>query len=197
MSLIEQALRRVQDPMVAHPPAAPPVSPPPAAAQPAQDAPAHSWPTTPQAGAPSASPPPLRVNTLMAIALGLFALSAVLVIGGAFWMGRVVGRPAPSGPEPTPLLSAAPAPVAAPFPKPRPFKEIPRLSIPWVKSAPAQGQYVLNGLIEGTGEPYAVINGMIFGVGERVGSATVVEIANGTVKLLQANGKETALRVPR
>ncbi|MBI2104887.1 MAG: hypothetical protein HYT90_04835 [Candidatus Omnitrophica bacterium] len=194
MSLIEQALRRVQDPMVGQGPPAPAVSPPAAAPPPTQAAPAHSWPTTP-AGAPPASPAPVRVNTLMAVALGLFALSAVLVIGGAFWMGRAVGRPAPSAPEPTPLSSTTP--TAVPFPKPAPLKELPRLSIPWVKRAPLQEQYVLSGLIEGTGEPYAVINGMIFGVGERIGNATVVEIGNGAVKLLQPNGKETVLHLPR
>jgi len=192
MSLIEQALRRVQDPLVARGPAAPPEAP-----APTQAAPAHSWPTASAAPAP---PAPLRISVLVAAVLALCILSGVLVISGAFWMGRVVGRPAPAepvAPAPKPLASVAPSSAAAPFPKPGPFKEIPRLSIPWVKSSVPPEPYVLSGLIEGTGEPYAVINGMIFGVGEQIGKATVVEIANGAVKLLQPNGKETVLRVPR
>jgi len=196
MSLIEQALRRVQDPLVARSPASQSEAPPAAAPAPTQAAPAHSWPTAPAAPAPEA---PLRTSVLVAAALALCALSGGLVIGGAFWMGRVVGRPASAEPvaAPKPLASVAPSSAAAPFPKPGPFKEIPRLSIPWVKHSAPQEQYVLSGLIEGTGEPYAVINGMIFGVGEQIGKATVVEIANGAVKLLQPNGKETVLRVPR
>ncbi|MBI3331119.1 MAG: hypothetical protein HYZ96_03295 [Candidatus Omnitrophica bacterium] len=196
MSLIEEALRRVHDPLIAPRPAAPPVSPP-AATPPTQAAPAHPWPTMPPADISSPSPAPRRVTTSLAVALALCVLSAVLVIGGAFWMGQVVGRPTPAAPEPKPLTPAGPAPTAAPFPKPAPLQEIPRLSIPGVKKASPQEQYVLSGVVEGDGEPYAVINGMIFGVGERVGNATVMEIANGAVKLLQSNGKELILRVPR
>jgi hypothetical protein len=45
------------------------------------------------------------------------------------------------------------------------------------------------------GEPYAVINGMIVGVGEHVEGATLLEIANGEVRLRHGNGEETTLRV--
>jgi hypothetical protein len=42
-----------------------------------------------------------------------------------------------------------------------------------------------------------VINGMIVGVGERLGDATLLEIADGSVKLRRADGKETVLRLSR
>ena len=99
--------------------------------------------------------------------------------------------------ELTELTTPAPPRPAAPFPKPGPFKEIPVLSIPWVKnpSPSPRAEFVLSGVIEGGGEPYAGINGKIYGVGERIGKSTVAEISNGSVKLLLANGKETVLRV--
>ena len=201
MSLIEEALRRVQDPLIPHQHAqAPPASVKPTAKT-AQAKPAHPWPTT--ATAPAA-PATVRINPLMAVAVAVLTLTSVVIIGAAFWMGRTMARtesptesPEEKNAELTELTSPAPPRAAAPFPKPAPFKEIPILSIPWVKNPPPPPKqaFALSGVIEGGGEPYAVINGMIFGVGEQVGKATVVEISNGAVKLLLANGKETILRV--
>ena len=51
--------------------------------------------------------------------------------------------------------------------------------------------------MEGLGEPYAVINGSIVAEGETIGEATLLTIAEGTVTLRLADGKETLLRVER
>jgi hypothetical protein len=60
-----------------------------------------------------------------------------------------------------------------------------------------QPAFALTGLVEGNGSWLAVINGDIFGVGDRVGSALVVEIAEGVVRLQHDNGQEYVLQVPR
>ena len=191
MSLIEEALRRVQDPLIPHQHAKAPPAPVKQTPRAERPTPAHPWSTT---------PPATSVNPLLAVAVAVLTLTAVVVIGGAFWMGRTMARTESANvttAELTELTSPAPPRPAAPFPKPGPFKEIPVLSIPWVKNPPASlsDDFVLSGVIEGGGEPYAVINGMIYGVGERIGKATVAEISNGSVTLLLANGKEAVLRV--
>lgn len=197
MSLIEEALRRVQDPLIPHQHAKAPPVPVTQTPRAEQPTPAHPWSTTPPA---TSAPPTVGINPLLAVAVAVLALTAVVVVGSAFWMGRTMARTEPANvatAELTELTSPAPPRPAAPFPKPGPFKEIPILSIPWVKNPPVPPtqEFVLSGVIEGGGEPYAVINGMIYGVGERIGKTTVAEISNGSVKLLLANGKEAVLRV--
>lgn len=198
MSLIEEALRRVQDPLIPHQHVQAPPSTAKQKPRAEQTSPAHPWATTPPAPAPAA-PPMVGINPLMAVAVAVLALTVVFVIGGAFWMGRTMARTESREAALTELTTPAEPKTQAPFPKPSPFKEIPVLSIPWVKNPPAPApkeEFVLSGVIEGDGESYAVINGMIFGIGERVGKATVMEISNGSVRLLLGNGKETVLRVP-
>jgi len=56
---------------------------------------------------------------------------------------------------------------------------------------------VLSGVVEGLGEPYAVIDGMIVGLGEEVNGVTLAEITNGTVKLRRADGSVLTLSVRR
>jgi len=56
---------------------------------------------------------------------------------------------------------------------------------------------VMSGIVEGLGKPYAVINGKIVTVGEQIEDATLLEIADGTVRLRRSDGQELALRVPR
>jgi len=53
----------------------------------------------------------------------------------------------------------------------------------------------LTGIVEGSGEPLAMINGMVLGIGDRVEGATLLEIANGSVRLRRADGNETVLQV--
>ena len=61
----------------------------------------------------------------------------------------------------------------------------------------APPEFNLTGIVEGLGEPYAVINGSIVAEGETVGNATLLDIGEGTVKLRLANGKDAVLRVSR
>ena len=188
MSLIEEALRRIQDPLLTKHGAsasaplvvAPKTEPPPAV---------HSWQTTPSPfpRPPAAAP---SVNPLLAVSFSVLALTAVIVIGGAFWIGhRVVMQPTqvvisepPDRPKPSERRAAPVVQPVAPTPE--------------TPAVPGNG-LTLSGIVEGMGESYAVINGLIVGVGEQVGGATLLEIASGTVRLRRADGSEVVLNVPR
>ena len=164
MSLIEEALRKIKDPLLPQPPPGIPASPPP---------PAHSW--VAEAPAQGLSPTPRRLNPLLAVAAAIAALTAVLTFWGAFWMARAIGRsPAASVPASPAAASSAPEPA----PTPRPVPE-------------------LHGVVEGVGEPYAVINGAIVGVGDRIEDLTVRRVEDGTVTLRRDDGEELVLRVKR
>ena len=181
MSLIEEALRRIQDPLLTKHESGVQAPPKPAPA-------AHSWPTTPPLPLPPAAPP--VVNPLLAVSFSVLALTAVIVIGGAFWIGhRVVMQPTPvviSEPPDRPKPSERrAAPVVQPV---APTPETPAVS---------GNGLTLSGIVEGMGESYAVINGLIVGVGEQVDGATLLEIASGTVRLRRADDSEVVLNVPR
>ena len=197
MSLIEEALRRVQEPLMKAQQAA---APAPQQTRAEEATPAHSWlrrrPTAvrPAPGLPRTS------TSLLAVALAVLALTVVLIIGGAFWMGRAVGGPPAMPavsvqPVPAPTLPAVasapeqPEPVHEALPAPTPTRD--------AVSPAAEEPLMLTGVVLGLGEPYAVINGMIVGVGEQLGDATLLEIADGLVKLRRADGKEKILRVSR
>ena len=188
MSLIEEALRRAKEPIIQEPQ----TTPPPAAGA-TQTPPAHSWQAE---STPASAAPPTSTPVLIAVAAAVLVLTAGLVIGGALWIGRTLSRPqAP----PAAAQSPAPAPASTPAPeppKPEPAPAARPVHLPWVSEAP-QPQWVLSGVVEGLGAPYAVINGAIVGVGERVGDATLVGIAHGAVTLRQPDGNETTLRVPQ
>lgn len=62
---------------------------------------------------------------------------------------------------------------------------------------PTSPFFVLSGVVEGFGKSYAVINGEIVRVGEQVGDATLVEIAQGSVRLQLSDGREIVLRMSR
>ena len=164
MSLIEEALRKIKDPLLPQPPPDIPASPSP---------PAHSWMT--EAPAQGLSPATRRLNPLLAVAAAIAALTAVLTFWGAFWMGRAIGRsPAASAPASPAAASSAPEPALTPRPVPE-----------------------LHGVVEGVGEPYAVINGAIVGVGDRIEDLTVRRVEDGTVTLRRDDGEELVLRVKR
>ena len=219
MSLIEEALRRVQEPTlqptqqktapitpthpsITAPPQAPKqsVEPKPSPAMDA-DRGIHSWPTALPATSPptSATQPSTTMITapLLAVALAVLALTAVLIIGGAFWMGRVLGgtaqAPAPRstppvtigagvGLPPTPQIQNV-APAAAARHSQHSELLVPRL--------------VLNGIVEGSGAPYAVINGTIVGIGEQFQDLTLLEINHGVARLRRSDGNELLLRISR
>lgn len=96
MSLIEEALRRIKDPLLS--PEEPlPASPPPAPKipPPAQPAPAHSWTPAPPAPAGGQAPQPTQAtHLLIAVSLVVLVLAAGLIAGGVFWMGRTMTRTA-------------------------------------------------------------------------------------------------------
>ncbi len=229
MSLIEEALRRVKDPLLAPPSPAPPQQQPPAP-------PAHSW--TPEEAPPARSNSPLKSlvspqtpTSLVAVGVAVLALTVVLLTGGVFWIGATLhsgGAPAPTAEAPDVAPEAVveePAVLEPPADAPQPAKPpaasapaLPRLRIQeptpqtWPKlqtspivftpnplgrlrrKAPPQ-PLVLNGVVEGLGDPYAVINGSIVGLGERVGELTLQAITNGTVTLRSDDGEDTVLRV--
>jgi len=190
MSLIEEALRRVQTPGVKPPstsdtkterPASPPI---------------HSWPTDLPAPRSSQPAPPQATNkALVAIAASIIGLTAVLVIGGVFWIGRAVG----TGPGGWNTVSIGTPPM---FQRPdassneAPPKNALQPSRPASQNAP-QPRVVLNGVVEGLGEPYAVINGAIVGLGESFEGATLVAIKSRSATLRGPDGRETLLELDR
>lgn len=198
MSLIEEALRRVQDPTVPTAQAPAPAQPKP---RPEGIKPAHPWPTTPAVSTPPPFPAQPTTNALVAVAVAIFALTGILVLWGAFWIGRVLGTPpavsTATPPEPAPTTP----PVAAPAPShPEPVDEHPDAAAPPqrpVQQAAAEPALALNGVVEGLGAPYAMINGAIVGVGESVEDSVVLEITNGSVRLRRGDGTESVLRVTR
>ena len=197
MSLIEEALRRVQDPLLSKTQTTPPPSVPKKAPRAETTAPAaHSWPTT--SPSPFTAYSATTVNPLIAVTLAVVALTVVCVIGGAFWMGRTIAKTEPlataiakegaAEPKISPAVSPSPAQASE-------AKKPPATAISHAK--PPQGNLVLTGVVEGEGGSFAVINGMIIGVGEQAGDATLEEIVKGRVKLRHANGTETILQLSR
>ena len=155
MSLIEEALRRVQDPLLptVQSPPKPSAAPAPGqpTAQPAQPT-AHSWPTavaSPAASARPAASTATTTNALMIVAIAVLALTIALIAGGIFWFGSRTheGQTAersdsvgPAGTEQPIVQRGAPAPsetrAAAPAP-----------------SASSAAGLVLNGVVLGAGGP--------------------------------------------
>jgi len=178
MSLIEQALRRVQDPVINTTTQTPPKTDP---AEPT----AHSWKTESPPASLTTSPAPRVTNALVAVALAIIGLTVVLVVGGAFWMGHTI-----TSPQSTAGGSAATAPSAL-------EKTAPAVPTPAHARSAAHGEpeFVLSGVVEGVGNPYAVINGAIASIGDQVGKATLVAISGSTATLRLANGEQMVLRV--
>lgn len=200
MSLIEEALRRVQDPTVSGktaPPQIPRQEEPKQAAAPA----AHSWTPAPRPAATPRTEAQQTPQALMAVAFTILVLTATLIAGGAFWMTRM-GRPASvtaSAPAASPAIispATAPEPSTAAV---QPELEAPKGAIAsWFGEGSAkQDELLLTGIAEGIGEPYAVINGGIIAIGERVGRFTLVQVHNGAAVLRRDDGTDTILRVAR
>ncbi|MBI4342512.1 MAG: hypothetical protein HY599_04005 [Candidatus Omnitrophica bacterium] len=196
MSLIEEALRRVQDPVVSSQQAAPPKPARKEAKEPAET-PAHSWPAAPPTPA-SGAPAQRATNALMAVAVVVMALTVALIAGGAMWMIRMGDGSAPASVQPPPP-ALQPA-VETPMSEPARMSDVPTAAAPVERLAPPtplaqQDELRLSGIVEGVGDPYAVINGGIVGLGERVGRFTLVAIHNGAAVLRRDDGTDTILRV--
>ena len=183
MSLIEEALRRAQDPSATAPSPAPQAPP----QRPTIEPPApHSWSPAPSATSESIRAQRATPASLLVTAAG-FLCVAGLILGGVWWVGRFAHHPSTTG-----TLSAIPstqgraaAPAATQPPQETSARTKHTNDSPWV----------LNGVVAGSGAPYALINDTIVGVGEAVGDATVAAIADGSVILRQADGTELALQL--
>ena len=98
MSLIEEALRRLNDPLLKDAGTPPPIT----RERPAEERPAaHSWPVTSQ------PPSSLTANPLSLVALSIAVLTTALLIGGAFWLGHTLPGTA-AAPEVPPAQETAP-----------------------------------------------------------------------------------------
>ena len=186
MSLIEEALRRVNDPTV--PKTASGVSSPAANVPqaPARSPAAHSWSAASESPVASSVPSSLA---MVVVAGAIFSLTVALIVGGVWWLGHTFehskARVASQVTNPArEVISASEAPT-----------------LPASQSAEGpvvaqnQGSLVLSGIVEGSGEPYAMINGLIIRAGQQVGGVTILRIADGSVTVRQADGTETDLRV--
>ena len=185
MSLIDDALRRVQDPLAAKElpatlPQAPNPTPSPAPQK--KDRPAHSWPLTPSAKKPAEKPaekqPRTRFLTLAVI---------LLVAGAAFsWVANRV------------WLKPAPWPANPATQQRKPNIKAGQTPLPELEEAvdPAK-MYQLTGVVVGVGEPYAMISGRIIAKGDVIGQATVIEIAESVVTLQLPDKTQIVLKVPR
>lgn len=190
MSLIEEALRRIQDPAI---PKAPPGL---GAGQPAaarREHRAHSWPTTPE----QSSQAMIQTQShMIAVAVAVLCLTVVLLVGGTLWLRQTLSA-LPTAPDaqvvpatlpPVPIPVQAPAPVQKSVLVQKPAPPIPSQPTP---------TYVLTGVVQGRGQPYAVINGQIVAIGEMVGAARLLQITDAAVRLRTAEGEEFELYVPR
>jgi len=208
MSLIEEALRRVPEPAREAEDAGSPHAG--GASQPTPATTVHSWPTQP-AGASSQPRTSNMTDLLITVAVVVFGFATVLGVGGLFWISRamrgnqlvVVSSPlgGPRTPSAAAHQAAAQAPAletspSRPESRPAPAVQSP-MTISRGDSRRPKHPFVLSGVVEGLGQPYAVINGEIISVGERVGDATLVEIAEGSVRLRLPDGGEIVLRVNR
>ncbi len=188
MSLIEEALRRLKDPLITTTPEPPPTKPGAQKIAPQEAASIHPWSTTPSTPVVQQPAQPVT-HALVAVAVAVLALTLALIIGGALWMKRTMGTM--TTPHPIdPIEEASPPPVRAPDGS---LTTSPRAAMPLSK----QNELILSGVAEGLGESYAVINGTIVRVGEQVQDATLMSVTNGVVTLRRADGKDVTLRVVR
>lgn len=173
MSLIDDALRRVNDPTVKsvteHPGK-------PAQAKPAElpdvMPQAHSWQpgTAPRPRATAQPRRPSAAGTGLAIA-ALFAIGSALLIQRHI-SARKQAHLANAHQDAEPVDAKEPA-------------------------SNMRDGLLLSGIVEGNGAPYAMLNGAIVAVGESVQGWTLVEIGAGTARLRSRQGRDITLNVPR
>lgn len=187
MSLIDDALRRIQDPVSADKktPSAPvDTSGRGTSQKDKKQNPAHSWSIEDFQKNPAAAGLPVqkqKPNRFTAVAV-LLGLVAVLL-----WVFAIIAFK----PFDRPLMARR-----------QPMKAQPGLlqsnatnnsSVP----ATAEVALKLSGVVLGNGEPYAVIDGKILAVGEMAGEAKILGIAENAVTLELPGKKTKTLQVPR
>mgnify|MGYP001593629177 CR=1 FL=1 len=190
MSLIEEALRRAQDPTL---PPAPATTPSTAPFAPKTRA-VSPWPLNPS----STSSSTVATNALVAVAVAVLGLTIVLIVGGAFWMGRILsGQRSAVADTPSGDATIEASPEAAP-PPPLADPAAPALDFgALVRGRRAAPEFALSGIVVGGGEPYAVINGNIVSVGDLVEGLRLIQISEDSVTLRDVNGNDRVLRGPR
>lgn len=173
MSLIEEALRRVKDPIASQ-------APPATTAKPTSPAAAHSW---------SAQPAPIAgarsTDALRPVVLGIFLAALAAGIAAALWWGRTTPS-ATTGSTGGSTGNSLTAPRLSPTKAPGSSA-----------TAASTDTLVLSGVVIGDGEPYAVINGTIVGLGEEIAGVTLESVEEGAASLRRRNGEPITLRVPR
>ncbi len=197
MSLIEEALRRVKDPLIANTergtakkasPAPADASQPQAASVPSEPS-AHSWSTASASPRTASQPLPSipsssTASPTFSVAVGAVLLCTVLfLVGGVRWIAGRFGGPAASAPT----RNAASRPSGAIAPAAKASRS----------PADAPDGLMLTGTVEGLGQPYAMINEQIVRIDESIGEWTVTAVGEGTVTLRDRRGKEIALQVAR
>lgn len=160
MSLIEEALRRAQTTPAKHPET-----------------------STPEISIPSSVPERLlNAKWWLGLAVGGTATVILVLWGYSVMLRWQATKIAAAPPASQPAAVSAPAAV-----------EIPRAVSPQPVTAQAPvnlklrpkraPELALNGIVEGRGEPLAIINGMILRVGESVAGATLLEIRGDEARL--------------
>lgn len=188
MSLIDDALRRVQDPVANKELPSNKASFPekPVITQPApkdSGAKPHSW-TVGAFEKKIAGKIPAKHDARRSIVL----LSASLITGvSVLWiLSLLVANPLSISKE-----GAKPAAKTAISDG---LQASPPLNAP---AAAAKSRFKLNGVVTGKGETYAVIDGRIVSKGESIEDATIVGIEESSVILQLADGTQKVIRVPR
>ena len=129
------------------------------------------------------------------VTLAVLALTAALIFGGAVWMWHTFNGNRGMAQGPARHVSATGRAADASS------SDSATVETATVPAEPASTQLVpefnVTGVVEGLGDPYAMINGSIVSVGETIGRATLTGISEGTVTLRLADGKETVVRVAR
>lgn len=118
--------------------------------------------------------------------VGIAVLVAGLV-GGALWTHRLMVsaqrdvRPVPGIEPPATRLA-----------------QVPALEIPDIMTSAQSPQsgpgFQLNGIVEGVGEPFAIINGHITRLGETIGGAILLTVDEGSATLRLEDNEELVLR---
>ncbi len=166
MSLIEEALRRAQTTPAKHPET-----------------------FTPEISTPPSVPERLlNAKWWLSLAVGGTATVVLLLWGYSVMLRWQATKIAAAPPASQPALRVGTTAVSAPAPV-----DVPRAALPQpvVAQAPAHPkprpkrapELSLNGIVEGRGEPLAIINGMILRVGESVAGATLLEIRGDEARL--------------
>ena len=176
MSLIEEALRQVQD-----------VSPP------SSRTPSPASLPRPPISAPSRASSQPAARTPSGMLAAVVASLALIGLLGAAWLAGAVWRQAnPSHPE----LSESPAPIP-PSPATSAMRRSPFSAQP-ARVAPASAPmaFVLNGIMNQGGEKVAIVNNTIVQTGDLVDGARVLEVRSDSV-WLRAKNQDTILKTNR